>query len=105
MPRLNHHTDDPNAVDDTRSSQAEQVRAYLVHVRGGAPFLSGADGRLLLSWLEAGISVPKILVAIDKTAARRRAKRSRSRLTLNACRKSVTGQTPREIAPAPPTTI
>ena len=64
-----------NNVKDPQSLQnkAEEVRAYLVAIRGGAPFLSAADGRLLVRWLEQGISVARILAAVDETAEKRNA--------------------------------
>jgi hypothetical protein len=68
------------------AARAEEVRAYLVALRGGAPFLSGPDGRVLVAWLEAGISTAAITAAIDCVAERRRRKRVKSRLTLWACR-------------------
>ena len=71
------------------ADKAEEVRAYVVAVRGGAPFLSAADGRLLVRWLEQGISVGRILAAIDEVAERRRKKRTRRRLTLTACKRSI----------------
>ena len=66
--------------------KAEEIRAYLVHVRGGAPFLSGADCRLLTTWLDDNISILAITTAIDRVAEKRRAKRVRSRLSLNNCK-------------------
>jgi len=74
------------------AAQAEEVRAYIVATRGGAPFLSAADGRLLVRWLEAGISVAKILAAIDEVAIKRRKKRARGRLSLVSCRRIVEGK-------------
>ena len=68
----------------------KEIRAYLVEVRGGAPFLSGADAQLLVHWLETKVPVPLILACIDRVAERRRKKRVRSRLTLKACRGEVT---------------
>jgi len=73
-------------IPPQHQEKAEQIRAYLVHVRGGAPFLSGADCRLLTAWLDAEISVLAITTSIDKVAEKRRAKRVRSRLTLNNCK-------------------
>ena len=73
-------------IPPKHQEKAEQIRAYLVHVRGGAPFLSGADCRLLIAWLDEEVSVLAITTAIDKVADKRRAKRVRSRLTLNNCR-------------------
>ena len=66
--------------------KAEEIRAYLVHVRGGAPFLSGADCRHLTTWLDDNISILAITTAIDRVAEKRRAKRVRSRLSLNNCK-------------------
>jgi len=76
------------------ADKAEEVRAYVVAVRGGAPFLSAADGRLLVQWLERGISVGRILAAIDEVAEKRRKKRSRRRLTLTACKRSIEHPSP-----------
>ncbi len=68
---------------------AEEVRAYLVTVRGGAPFLSAADGRLLVEWLDQGIPIAVVLSAIERTAHRRAKKRRRTRLSLGACKGEV----------------
>jgi len=74
------------------AAQAEEVRTYVVSVRGGAPFLSAADGRLLVMWLEDGITVARILAAVDQVAEKRRKKRTRGRLSLSACRRVVEGK-------------
>ena len=74
---------------EQRADAAEEVRAYLVAIRGGAPFLSGADGRILLDWLDQGVPVPLILCCIDRIAARRQKTHSRSRLTLARCKSEV----------------
>ena len=68
---------------------AEEVRAYLVTVRGGAPFLSAADGRLLVQWLDQDIPIAVVLSAIERTAHRRASKRRRTRLSLGACKGEV----------------
>ncbi|MDP6933046.1 MAG: hypothetical protein QGG40_09025 [Myxococcota bacterium] len=68
------------------ADEAEEIRAYLVSLRGGAPFLSSADSRLLLAWLESGVGLPLILTCLDRVAERRRARRVRARLSLHACR-------------------
>jgi len=78
--------------------KAEEVRAYLVAVRGGAPFLSAADGRLLVRWLERGFSVARILAGVDETAEKRRKKMTRGRLTLTACRRGIEGRTATKVA-------
>lgn len=61
---------------------AEEIRAHLVAVRGGAPFLSSADARLLVQWLDDGVSVAGVLQAIERAADARRKRRSRLPLTL-----------------------
>ena len=86
----------PNTPDI--AAQAEEVRAYVVAARGGAPFLSAADGRLLVRWLEGGISVARILAAVDEVAEKRRKKRTRGRLTLTACKRIIEGK---KNSPAP----
>jgi len=80
----------PRSIQD----DAESVRAYLVEIRGGAPFLSAAVGRLLIRWLEDNISATAIMAAIDHVADGRRKKRGggkppRGRLTLVSCRRQV----------------
>lgn len=69
--------------------QLDEVRDYLVAVRGGAPFLSPEDERLLLSWLDEGRSTLEIAAVIDEAAERRRKRKLRARLTLQACAKLV----------------
>ncbi|MDP2316172.1 MAG: hypothetical protein Q8P41_24960 [Pseudomonadota bacterium] len=70
-------------------ARAEEVRAWLVQLRGGAPFLSAADGKLLADWLDARIPVPTILHGIEVVAERRRARRTRTPFTLLSCRGTV----------------
>jgi hypothetical protein len=74
---------------EAATAAAEEVRAYLVALRGGAPFLSGADARLLVGWLDQGVPVPLILSSLDRVAARRQARRVRSRMSLNSARREV----------------
>jgi len=61
---------------------AEVVRAYLVGLRGGAPFLSSADARLLKRWLDQELPLWFILEGLDKAAAKRRGRRLRTPLSL-----------------------
>jgi len=68
---------------------AEDVRAYLVNLRGGAPFLSGADSQLLHGWLTDGVPVAVIMASLDRVAIRRRRRRTRGRMTLQSCRGEV----------------
>lgn len=82
-------SDDLVDVEPGLAEAAEEVRAYLVALRGGAPFLSGPDGRLLVDWLEAGVPVSAILVALDHAAARRAKRPARTRLGLGSCRGEV----------------
>jgi len=91
--------------DQELSARAEEVTAYLVTLRGGAPFLSGADGRLLVRWLDQGVPVPTILTALDQVAERRRKRRTRSRLSLNAAKgvvKKAIGAAPEPVAQPSP---
>ena len=71
------------------ADQAEEVRAYLVNLRGGAPFLSGTDSQLLHGWLTGGVPVSVILASMDRVAARRRQRRTHGRLSLFACQAEV----------------
>lgn len=68
---------------------AEEVRAHLVVLRGGAPFLSAVDGRLLMEWLEAGVPVSAILMCLEQEADKRRKKRRRTPLKLSSIRSAV----------------
>lgn len=71
------------------AARAEEVRAWLVQLRGGAPFLSAADGKLLVDWLDAKIPVPTILHGIELVAERRRARRTRTPFSLSSCRATI----------------
>lgn len=64
------------------AAAAEEVRSHLVCLRGGGLFLSSADALLLVQWLDAGVSVPRILRALERAAEARRARRSRFPLQL-----------------------
>jgi hypothetical protein len=90
-----------DVIEDARAAEVESVRAYLVAARGGAPFLSGADGVLLLSWLERGVPVPAILSAIDKVSQQRRKRPVKSRLSLSAVRKHLDRWAPGPLPPPP----
>ena len=65
-----------------REQDAEIVRAYLVELRGGAPFLSSRDGRLLLVWMDSDVPVALICQALDVAARRRRKRRVKTPLSL-----------------------
>ncbi len=56
---------------------ADEVRAWLVSMRGGSPFLSPADGFRLIQWLDQGVPVSAIALAIERASAARRARRAR----------------------------
>lgn len=74
----------PDWFPESHTTSAETISEYLITLRGGAPFLSGADCRLLVQWLDEEIPTPAILSALERVALRRRAKRVRTRLSLNA---------------------
>jgi len=67
-----------------KQDAAEQVRAHLVMVRGGAPFLSPIDSKLLVEWLDSSVPVDVILTAIEEVASRRSKSRLKSPLSLRA---------------------
>lgn len=77
----------PGCVPAELRVAAEHVRAHLVYLRGGAPFLSPADALCLVEWLDEGVSVERILAALDRCAASRRKNRARSRFTLRQARR------------------
>ncbi len=81
-----------------RRSAVEEVRAHLVAIRGGAPFLSPADGWQLLRWLDGGVPVSAILRAIEAAATARRARRARTPLGLAHARKYLEPAKLQEIA-------
>ena len=84
------------------ATAVEEVRAYLVQVRGGSAFLSPADGVLARGWLRGGVTVGTILRAVDHAAARRRAKRSRIPMSLRGCKKDLGKSAPAVAITEPP---
>jgi hypothetical protein len=76
-----------NDVPDGWTEAAEEVRAHLCALRGGAPFLSPMDAWQLVRWLEEGVSVAAILLALERAADARRRSRSRTPLSLVAARR------------------
>jgi len=66
---------------------AEEVRAHLVALRGGAPFLSPSDAWQLVQWLEHGVPVGDVLLALERAAEARRRQRRRTPLTLGAAKR------------------
>jgi hypothetical protein len=91
----------PVEVPEVWRDAAEEVRAHLVAIRGGAPFLSPTDAWQLVSWLEAGVPVGDLLLAVERAAEARRRQRARTPLTLGAVKRHL-GKSPypREL-PAP----
>lgn len=65
-------------VPEALAPLAEEVRRWFVQLRGGGPFLSAPDGSTLVAWLEAGVSVSAICMALDQVATRRLARRTRT---------------------------
>lgn len=81
---------------------AEDVRAHLVALRGGAPFLSPEDSRLLLEWLDMGMGVPTILRALERAAESRRKRRSRIPLALGHAKRHLGKVTRGSLQPLSP---
>jgi hypothetical protein len=75
---LDHDLPVPPAWRDS----AEEIRAHLCALRGGAPFLSPADALALVQWLEQGVDVADILRALERAARSRRDNNSRLPLSL-----------------------
>ena len=74
---------------DLKQEAAEQVRAHLVMVRGGAPFLSPIDSKLLVEWLDSAVPVDVILTAIEEAAGRRSKTRMQRPITLKGVKGGV----------------
>lgn len=66
---------------------AEEVRAHLCALRGGAPFLSPADAWQLVSWFEQGVPVAAVIAALERAADVRRRARARSPLSVVAAKR------------------
>lgn len=95
---------DPRESLDAMQRAAETVRRHLVHLRGGAPFLSAADGALLVSWLEDGVPLHRILRGLEVAAEKRTARRVRAPLHLRHAARHLTspaGAAPRNALDAP----
>lgn len=75
---------------------AEEVRAHLTALRGGGAFLSPADAWQLVQWLEQGIDVTVVLIALERASEARRKKRTRVPLSLVAAKRHLgkPGRTP-----------
>lgn len=76
----------PVDASSSRQDEAEEVRAHLAALRGGGLFLSPADARLLARWLDDGVTVGAILVALERAVEARRRRRSRVPLALSHAR-------------------
>lgn len=69
-------------VPKTWVEAAEEVREHLCGLRGNALFLSPTDGWLLMTWLEQGVPVSAIIVALERASESRKRSRSKVPLTL-----------------------
>jgi hypothetical protein len=68
---------------------AQVVIEHLCVLRGGGLILSAMDGRLLVDWLDAGISPALIGTALERVAEKRRKRRVKAPLSLRSCRAEV----------------
>lgn len=89
-------------VPEAYKRAAEEVRAHLVALRGGAPFLSPDDARQLVMWLDQGLDVPTILVALERAYTSRRERRSRIPLTLRHAKRHLGKPTKGVLEPMAP---
>jgi hypothetical protein len=87
-------------VPEAHLAAAEEVRAHLVALRGGAPFLSSADAVALVGWLDDGVPVSAILRALERAADARRKRAIRGPLRLVDARRHL-GR-PTAAPPLPP---
>ncbi|TVQ91381.1 MAG: hypothetical protein EA397_10000 [Deltaproteobacteria bacterium] len=69
---------------------AEVIRAHLVSLRGGAPFLSPIETQTLDEWLQGGLSVPVILEALEAVADSRRKSPRKTPFTLDSAKRRLT---------------
>jgi hypothetical protein len=79
----------PIPVPEHLRESARAVVEHLSALRGGGLFLSGVDGVLLVDWLDSGVPPALIVVALEKSAERRRKRRVKSRLSLRSCKGEV----------------
>jgi hypothetical protein len=86
-----------------RQRDAEEVRSHLVALRGGAPFLSPTDSALLVGWLDQGVSVAAICVALERAVEARRKRPTRAPLGLTHARRHLAA-VQRASAASPPAT-
>ena len=99
---VEHRDPFPFDVPVELRSSAEHVRAHLVFLRGGAPFLSPADALCLLGWLDGGVTVAAILAALDRCATSRRRNNARTPFSLRSARKHL-GKPPLDRVDVPAT--
>ncbi|MFH1466835.1 MAG: hypothetical protein ABIO70_20800 [Pseudomonadota bacterium] len=69
--------------------EASAVVEHLNALRGAGLLLSGVDARLLVAWLESGVSTGIISLALERVTERRRERRVKARLCLDACKGEV----------------
>src|SRR5690606_32445689 len=92
--------DELGEVPEAWRRGAGEVRAHLVMLRGGAPFLSPADTLQLVRWFEDGVPVGAILHALDLAWEARRRKPSRVPLGLRQARRHLGARGARTAPPA-----
>lgn len=69
-------------VPEVWQRDADEVVAHLVALRGRGLFLSSADAQQLVRWLEQGVGVPAIVLALERAAAARQGRPSSAPLRL-----------------------
>ena len=88
-------------MPEAHKQAAEEVRAHLVSLRGGAPFLSPRDAALLVKWLSEGVDVGTILRALERAAESRRKRKSRIPLSLMHAKRHLGKPTRGGLTPSP----
>lgn len=79
------------AQTEAHRQAAESIRAHLVCLRGGAPFLSPSDSALLDRWLQEGLTAPVIIEALERAAEARRKRPTKTPFTLDKARRHLQG--------------
>lgn len=93
---------DEAGIPEAWRAAAEEVRAHLTALRGGGVFLSPTDAWQLVRWLEQGVSVSAIAIALERAALARRDSRGKMPLSLMSAKRHLGKEARGFFHPAPP---